>query len=299
MECNKVLPTSKLKLKLKFTTPAKLPYWMGSAFRGMFGNEIRKVICNDLQRSCRECDTKESCLFYYMYMRKEADRGHAPPQKPIILIPPFFGKEMMFDEEGHLDVDLLFFGDFKKYLPHVLLGLRLGGQQGIGSMRYYGQNRFKVDSAFCQFSEKKVYDEKTIKLDNLKTVDAGDIEPISKNKIKIGFKTPFTGKEFPPPLDYLLSLSRYRLIHFVNEYGNGERIPEFKVEADIIDYDEHYHKLQRRSRRSDKTMFHSYTGVVEYDIKDIDEVGEWLLGMAMTIGCGPDSSFGCGFLQKL
>jgi len=294
-----MLPTSKLELKLRFTTPAKLPYWMGSAFRGMFGNEIRKVLCNDLQRSCEGCDTKESCLFYYMYMRKEADRGHAPPQKPIILVPPFFGKEMRFDEDGHLDVELLFFGDFKKYLPHVLLGLRLGGQQGIGSMRYYGQNRFKVDKAVCQFSKKEVYDGESIKLDNLKTIDVKDVGPIWKENLKIGFKTPFTGKEFPPSMDYLLSLARYRLIHFGNEYGNGEKIPNFEVDAKIKDHDRHYHKLQRRSSRSDKTQFNSYTGVVEYEIEDIDETGEWLLGVALTIGCGPDSSFGCGFLQEM
>jgi len=294
-----MLPISKLQLKLRFTTPAKLPYWMGSAFRGMFGNEIRKVLCNDLKRPCSKCDTKENCLFYYMYMRDNADRGHAPPQKPIIIVPPFFGKEMKFEEDGYLDVELLFFGDFKKYLPHVLLGLRLGGQQGIGSMRYYGQNRFKVDRAVCEFSEKEVYNGRTVKLDNLKTIDAKDIGPIWKEKLKIGFKTPFTGKKFPPSMDYLLSLARYRLIHFVNEYGDGKRVPDFEVDAEIEGYDHHYHDLQRRSKRSDKTQFNSYTGVVEYEIEDIDEVGEWLLGVALTIGCGPDSSFGCGFVQML
>lgn len=294
-----MLPTSKLQLKIRFTTPAKLPYWMGSAFRGLFGNEVRKILCNNLNRRCSDCDTKDDCLFYYMYERKVANRGHAPPQKPIIFVPPFFGKKMNFKEDGELDVDLLFFGDFKKYLPHVLLGLRLGGQQGIGSMRYYGQNKFMVESAVCQFSGNEVYDGDRIKLDSLKTIDASDIPPVDEEKIKIGFKTPFTGNEFPPPLDYLLALARYRLIHFVNEYGNGERISKFEVDGGIVDYSNHYHKLERRSRRSDKTHFDSYTGVVEYDIKDIDDVGKWLLGVALTTGVGPDSSFGCGFLQVL
>lgn len=294
-----MLPTSKLQLKIRFTTPAKLPYWMGSAFRGLFGNEVRKILCNNLNRSCSDCDTKEKCLFYYMYERKVANRGHAPPQKPIILVPPFFGRKMEFADNGELDVDLIFFGDFKKYLPHVLLGLNLGGHEGVGSMRYYGQNRFMVENAVCQFSRKEVYDGENVRLDALKTIDASEIPSVDTDRIKIGFKTPFTGNEFPPTMDYLLALTRYRLIRFVNEYGDGERIPNFEADARIVDFTNHYHRLERRSRRSDKTHFDSYTGIVEYDIKEMDDVGKWLLGVALTTGVGPDSSFGCGFLQVI
>ncbi|MDI6859686.1 MAG: hypothetical protein QMC85_04245 [Methanocellales archaeon] len=96
-----------------------------------------------------------------------------------------------------------------------------------------------------------------------------------------------------------MGLIRNRLIRFVNEYGSKEKIPEFIAKGEIRNCLKNYHELQRRSMRSDKTLFRGYTGVIEYDIKEIDDVGRWLLNIGFIIGCGPDSSFGCGFLQNI
>jgi len=79
------------------------------------------------------------------------------------------------------------------------------------------------------------------------------------NAVTIGFKTPFTAPSFPPEFDSLLNLIRNRLIRFVNE---------FVAEGEIKKYVRHYHNLQR-------------------------------LNVGFVIGCGPDSSFGCGFLQPI
>ncbi|HIH36875.1 MAG TPA: hypothetical protein HA232_03085 [Methanocellales archaeon] len=296
---SELLTVSKITLDLHFTTPAKLPYWMGSAFRGGFGQNLRRACCTNLNKDCQVCDTKENCLFYYTHMKMKAERGYAPPQKPIILIPPFFGKEMCFEKDGHLDAELLFFGDFRKYLPHAFLGMSLLGQTGIGSVRCDGRNRFEIASATCNFSGQNVYDGKTINLTNLMSMDVSDVAGYDGNYAKIGFKTPFTGRTFPLEFSDLLYLVRNRLIRFVNEYGNKEKIPEFIAKGNIKNCSKHYHELPRRSMRSDKTLFKGYTGVIEYDIKEMDDVGRWLLNLGLIIGCGPDSSFGCGFLQNI
>ncbi|MCW3133455.1 MAG: hypothetical protein N2V78_03905 [Methanophagales archaeon] len=110
------------------------------------------------------------------------------------------------------------------------------------------------------------------------------------NAVTIGFKTPFTAPSFPPEFDSLLNLIRNRLIRFVND---------FVAEGEIKKYVRHYHNLQRRSIRSNKTKFDGYTGIIEYSIKEIDDAGRWLLNVGFVIGCGPDSSFGCGFLQPI
>lgn len=294
-----MLSISKITLRLRFTTPAKLPYWMGSAFRGGFGQNLRRACCVDMHKDCDTCEGKDDCLFYYTHMRSKAKRGYAPPIKPIILIPPFFGKEMNFEGEGYLDLGLIFFGDFRRYLPHAFLGLSLLGQTGIGSSRYYGGNKFEIIGADCNFSGRQLYDGETINLMNLRTVDIIDVDPSEDRNLKIGFRTPFTGKDFPPDPTKLLTLIRNRVIRFVNEYGTQEEISDFNLIGEIKNHSTHYHNLQRRSTRSDKTKFDGYTGVVEYDIDEIDNIGKWLLNLGFIIGCGPDSSFGCGFLQKL
>jgi len=146
---------------------------------------------------------------------------------------------------------------------------------------------------------KKIYDGETIFLRNLKTVDIKDIACHTPGKVTIGFKTPFTGRNFPPDFGTLLTLIRNRVIRFVNEYGNKEKVLPVTASGTIEKYTEHYHKLERRSSRSRKKVFHSYTGVVTYDIDELDDIGAWLLNLGFAVGCGPDCSFGCGFLQRI
>jgi hypothetical protein len=200
--------------------------------------------------------------------------------------------------DAHIDLDLLFIGDFAKYLPHTLLGLRLAGQRGVGAMRHYHVNRFEIATASCRFSKKEVFDGTILNLLNLTTIDIKNISPvpICDNMIKIGFRTPFTGRNFPPDLEELLELIRNRLIHFVNEYGSGEKVSDFSAVGSIKSSSKHYHRLERRSSRSGKTTFPSHTGVVEYEIETIDDTDRWLLAVGEVLGCGPDSSFGCGFI---
>jgi CRISPR/Cas system endoribonuclease Cas6 (RAMP superfamily) len=294
-----MLQLSKIKLNLEFTTPAIFPYWMGSSFRGGFGQHLRKAICTDHTQKCTECSTKDTCLFYYTHIKKKAERGHAPPIKPIIIIPPFFGKSMNLPENPHLSVELLFFGDFTKYLPHVILGMNLLGRNGFYSYRYQGLNRFHIQSIECCFSGKQVYDGDIIYIKNLVLTDIEDIEPTYKNTLKIGFKTPYTGSQFPLPYATLLSQVRNRVIRFVNEYGTGEDIPPIQAQGTIKTHTQHYHKLERRSMRSQKKVFHSYTGIVTYAVEEMNAAAAWISELGFLVGCGPDASFGCGFLQKL
>jgi CRISPR/Cas system endoribonuclease Cas6 (RAMP superfamily) len=232
-------------------------------------------------------------------MKEKAEKGHAPPVKPIVLIPPFFGKSLEIEKDATLDVDVLFCGDFARYLPHVILGMNLFGKRGLYTQRYHGLNRFEVRSITCCFSHKKVYDGETIFLKSLKTADIKDIPYKPSKEITIGFKTPFTGMKFPPDFHTLLTLIRNRVIRFVNEYGNKEKVLPVTATGHTREYTEHYHKLERRSSRSRKNVFHSSTGVVTYDIDELNDTGAWMLQLGFIVGCGPDCSFGCGFLQKM
>jgi len=232
-------------------------------------------------------------------MLKRAKRGYAPPVKPLVAVPPFFGRSLEVEKDCTLSLETILFGDFDRYLPQLIVGLSSLGYSGLGSLRPYGFNRFDVESGVCAFSGRAILREGVLYPGSLQSIGVSDIQPIESAQVSVGFRTPFTGSVFPPNLDELIELTRRRLIGFVNEYGDGANVPAFSCKGEIARSSVHYHKLERRSTRSEKKFFKGYTGLVDYKIEEADAVSRWLLGVAFVLGCGPDSSFGCGFLQDL
>ncbi|MHA1300524.1 MAG: hypothetical protein ACTSO9_13985 [Candidatus Helarchaeota archaeon] len=292
-----MLEVSQLIAHLRFTAPANLQYWMGSAFRGAFGRNLRQICCVDFSRNCIQCSMNESCLFYYIFFRDKSKRGYSAPVKPVILIPPFFGKEMYFKENGTLDLGILIFGNFRKFLPHVVFGLSLAGKRGICSIRYENCNRFIVNSILTKRDGRVIFDGENINLNNFRPVDITKINGLNGKSFRVMFKTPFTARDFPPDAETFIKLVRNRLIRFVNEYGTQEKVPDFIAEGEIESIKKHFHRLRRRSSRSNKTTFESHTGIIVYKYSFLDASARWLLSIAPIIGCGPDASFGCGFLD--
>ena len=234
-----------------------------------------------------------------MYERETAKRGHAPPIRPIIIVPPFFGKKMEFREGCKLNVDVFLFGTFSKYLPYVLLGMNLLGFSGIGSLRRYYMNRFVIETATCALSGKRIYDGEKINLTSLKTLDMANLNNCIENPIKVGFRTPLILKssDFPPNPEMLLNLIRSRLILYINEYGDGTKVGKAKCSGEVNQISKHFHRLERRSRRAGARQFDGFTGIAEYSFDELNEVGKWLLNVGLLLGAGPRSAFGCGFLD--
>jgi len=299
-----MLKVAKLTARLIFPGQVTFPYWMGNTFRGGFGVHLRRACCLDLKRDCYSCDARENCIFYYTHMKKDSKVGFAAPPKPIILIPPFFGRSFTVEKNGYLDIDILLFGRFIRYLPHVVLGLSMLGQSGIGSERRYDVNKFKLEEMRCCFSKEIIYDGSTINIGAMKSIDIVEYtrEGIQvTDKLSIGFKTPImvkTGK-FPPTLDKLIGMIRQRLILYVNEYGDCTKVPDFECSATIKSSSIHFHNVKSRSQRMGKRDFFTYTGTAEYSIEKIDENAMQLLRIGLLIGAGPKPSFGLGFLRVI
>jgi len=299
-----MLDVAKLTARLSFPTSVTFPYWMGNTFRGGFGVHLRRACCPDLKRDCYSCDAREDCIFYYTHMKKDSKVGYGGPPKPIVFIPPFFGKSFTVPENGFLDVSILLFGRFTRYLPHVALGLSMLGQSGIGSERHYDVNKFRLDEMRCSFSGDVVYDGNTINIQAMRTVDLDDYarDGVSAtDSLSIGFETPImvkTGK-FPPGLDKLLGMIRQRLILYVNEYGDGAKIPDFECSSAVKSSNVHFHNIKSRSQRDGKRDFFTYTGTAQYSIEKIDKNAIQLLRIGLLIGAGPKPSFGLGFIKMI
>jgi len=286
-------------LRLRFSDATRLPRWMGSAFRGGLGQHLRRTVCYRPMHRCDTCDQARRCLYYVAYENPWAKRGHAPPPRPILLVPPFFGKEMELVDDAKLEVKLLMFGSYVRYFPYVILALQQFGSHGLGDARCFGYNRFEVAEAKCEFSGGVVYDGGTIYPSNMNVVDVADLPPMEQKHLRVGFRTPIElPLGFPPPPGHLLKLIRRRLVLFVNEYGSGERIPEFKCKGEVKPVTKHYHRLIGYSQRSGRREFwNCWTGVAEYSFEELDKTGKWLLGVGRVLGAGAKSSFGLGFLD--
>ena len=134
---------SDLQAKLRFQGQTKLPRWMGSAFRGGLGHQLKGILCPSIQEECSICSEKEECFYYRVYEVKESKRGHAPPPKPLIVVPPFFGKEMNWRRGGDIHLRILLLGEEGiRHAPHVIFSLIQLGMIGLGSERAYGMNKF-------------------------------------------------------------------------------------------------------------------------------------------------------------
>ncbi len=288
---------SKVDLNLKFYSAGELPYWMGSSFRGGFGSNLRSIVCYKLDLDCEHCDILNDCLFYHLYMRQKEKKGYAPPIKPIIIIPPFFGEKIYLKDNGFLKLEILFIGDFKKYLPHAILVFSKLGERGIGGLRHYGLNKFYINNIADHFTQRIIYDENTIYPENLSIIESDKLINHFNNIIKIAFKTPYSSTEFPLHPEKFIEGIRRRAIFFENEYGTDTNVPAPKFKGSILEYTTHFHRLERRSIRSDKTEFKGYTGVVTYKFEDVDTTTRWLITLGNIIGGGPDSSFGMGFFN--
>ena len=287
-----MLRISETTMVLSFKGTVKLPYWLGSTLRGGLGHVLREMVC-DSGLDCNECG--ENCLYYHLYERRESKRGHASPPKPVILVPPFFGREMFWRDGGEITVRLLMLGDFIKYFPIIVLSISELGKKGLGSERVYDINRFVLKEV-RGFSGELLFNGSEMRIPP-PSIDVREVDPIEGDKFRVYFRTPYTGRTFPLGPREFLSRTRNRLIRFVNEYGDSSYIEEPEAKGRILRFEKHVHFLRRKSERSGKMTLTGFTGIIDYEFSEIDEVGRWLLGVANLLGLGPDSSFGLGFVK--
>ncbi len=281
------LKLTKLKVKLYFPK-YHFPYWLGNKFRGGFGAVLVRAICGYIKPRCNVCNSSEDCLYYVIYEKERQRRGKSQPPRPIVFIPPFFGEEV--SGRGEIEMEINVFGDFYKFLPHLIYGLRFLGKIGINS-----DSKYEVLSIKDVFSGKEVYDGERVYAERLKTIDLCEVKPREIDEFNVNFFTPIEA-DAPIKLIDLLKMIRRRLMLYVNEYGDG-LIPEFNCDAEILESEWKKHRLVNYSRRKGKRVFYGITGYAKYKIMDCDENTLRLLSIGELIGAGSKASFGMGFLK--
>jgi CRISPR-associated endoribonuclease Cas6 len=280
------LKLTKLKATLNFPQ-YNLPYWLGNKFRGGFGSVLLKAVCGYLKPECKSCHSREDCLYYALYVRDRQKRGKSQPVRPITFIPPFFGKSV--SGSGKFELEINVFGDYIRYLPHIIYGLRFLGKVGLNS-----KTKYVIEIITDYFSGKEVYDGESINANSIKTIDLAKIPTKEFDFVKINFLTPIEAK-IPISLNYLIHMVRRRLILYVNEYGEGF-VPDYTCQDEIVESKWKNHRLTHRSKRGGMREFYGCTGSATYKV-EADENAFKLLSIGELIGAGAKASFGMGFFR--
>ncbi len=282
------LKLTKLRAKLYFPQ-YHLPYWLGNKFRGGFGSVLFKAVCGYEKPACNICRSTDDCLYYALYVRDKQKRGKSQPVRPIIFIPPFFGKSV--EGRGEITLEINVFGDYIRYLPHIIFGLRYLGKAGLNAT-----SKYELVSIKDVFSGKEIYDGESVNAEKIRTIDLGEVAPLSlRDEVRVQFTTPIEAR-VPINLPFLIHMIRRRLILYVNEYGDGE-VFEYSCEAEIVESRWQRHELFHRSKRQGMRSFYAITGFAKYRIVDIDDASLRLLAIGEMIGAGAKTSFGMGFFR--
>jgi len=283
------LKFTKLTATLDFPSYS-LPYWLGNKFRGGFGSVLLKAVCGYLKPQCDRCSSSEDCLYYALYVRDKQKRGKSQPVRPIVFIPPFFGRKIQ--GSGVMNLEINVFGDYIRYIPHIIYGLRFLGKIGLNA-----ESRFELVSIKDAITGKEVYDGESIDAGAISVMDLGEVRDanISGDEIEVQFTTPVEAR-IPVNLPFLIHMIRRRLILYVNEYGKGT-IPDYKCNSEILYSNWKEHSLIHTSKRHGRRVFHGITGYAKYRISEIDNNSLKLLRIGELIGAGAKASFGMGFFK--
>lgn len=134
------LPTPQLPLaqfRFIFSPPPalQLPNYPGSAWRGAFGNALKKTVCVIRNTPCKACLFNTSCAYSYIF--ETPPPPHTEKMRKYNAAPhPFIFKFPL--EPTNLDLyyfDMTLFGHGLRYFPYIIHALNQAGNTGIGGKR--------------------------------------------------------------------------------------------------------------------------------------------------------------------
>jgi len=103
-------------------------YW-GSAWRGLLGSSLKRLVCITRLEECPPCFLYRSCIFPYVFLTPPPPGavklpGYVAAPHPFVLIPGAAA-------EGAVELGLTLFGMANRYLAYLVHALRDGARQGL------------------------------------------------------------------------------------------------------------------------------------------------------------------------
>ncbi len=127
------LPIAHYRLRFQGSI-GRWPAYAGSAWRGVFGHQLRRALCVTHLDACNGCELLHSCGYPYIF------ETPPPPatdrQRLATAVPhPYVLEPGSPKPGGHVDLDLLLIGRGNQYLAYCVHALSEGARAGIGSDR--------------------------------------------------------------------------------------------------------------------------------------------------------------------
>lgn len=128
------LECAQWRLSFQAAGSARLPAWLGSAWRGLFGHALKEVACQCDAHASASCPLQASCPYIQLFQpesdgsRQLLHRSQAAPP-PYVLRP---GPGGSIQEGDELDVRLLLLGEGTRQAGLAVRTLFFGATRGLG-----------------------------------------------------------------------------------------------------------------------------------------------------------------------
>ena len=135
---NPVLPLARYRLHFRADGEVLLPYYAGSAWRGLMGHALKRLVCVTRLPRCEPCPLVHCCAHAYLFetprpLETAKMRKYNSVPHPFVLTPPAGVERLAPGDPYVLGVNL--FGQGNRHLPYLVHAFDQGGLTGIGKGR--------------------------------------------------------------------------------------------------------------------------------------------------------------------
>jgi hypothetical protein len=124
------LPVTKFCFQVHFPENNNLPPFLGSAWRGLIGWEMQRLICPfDRRPSCKHCSIRDHCPYFMLFEEQSGLPGQMESPRGYVLYPPASKQNDVYK------LYVTFFGNCVKLLPVMAKSILNGCDSGVGSAR--------------------------------------------------------------------------------------------------------------------------------------------------------------------
>lgn len=131
-----VLPIGRYGLEFQALDPIRLPDYAGSAWRGIFGRALKRLVCVTREPVCAECVLYRFCVYPYIFETPPDPtvgklRKYTAAPHPFVLLPDMASRGMI-SPGALLRLEVTLFGHGNRYLPYIIHALDQAARHGIG-----------------------------------------------------------------------------------------------------------------------------------------------------------------------
>lgn len=296
------IPLSIYRFYFDSDHPIRLPDYPGSAWRGAFGQALKKTVCVIRNTPCHQCLLKHACAYSYIF--ETPPPANTEKMRKYTATPhPFVFRFASASPAEAFSLDINLFGHGQRFFPYIVHAMQMAGQNGIGGKRQLFRLK-SVDAVDFQNQRVTVY--QNAKLQNQPSAQIPPLPEMPK-KINLNFHSPVRIKQNSKNIIadhfnfgslFSALLRRISMIcYFHTDTPLETNYAELASAAREVQFDEQnlrwYDWTRYSSRQQTEMQMGGLLGTVSLDMKDLDDFWPYLwLGQWTHVGKGTSMGMG-------